>query len=52
MGITNDLEHRKQERQSEIDINGYIFKAGRRTARNGAKEWEDEQRKQGITTVP
>ena len=45
VGITNDLERREQEHQSEIDINGHIVQVGRRTTRDGAKEWEDEQRK-------
>ena len=43
--ITNDLERREQEHQSEIDINGHIIQVGHRTTRDGAKEWEDEQRK-------
>ena len=45
VGITNDLEHREQEHQSKIDINGHIIQVGHRTTRDGAKEWEDEQRK-------
>ena len=43
--ITNDLERREQEHQSEIDINGHIIQVWHRTTRDGAKEWEDEQRK-------
>ena len=45
VGITNDLERREQEHQSKIDINSHIIQVGRRTTRDGAKEWEDEQRK-------
>ena len=45
VGITNDLERREQEHQSEIGINGHIIQVGHRTTRDGAKEWEDEQRK-------
>ena len=45
VGITNDFERREQEHQSEIDINDHIVQVGRRTTRDCAKEWEDEQRK-------
>ena len=51
-GITNDLERREQEHQSEIDPNGHITQVGNRTTRTGAKPWEDEQRKKGQPTGP
>ena len=51
-GITNDLERREQEHQSEIDLNGQITQVGNRTTRVSAKVWEDEQRKNGKPTGP
>ena len=41
----SDSFHIGQHYQSEIDINGHIIQVGHRTTRDGAKEWEDEQRK-------
>lgn len=51
-GITNDLERREQEHQSEIDSKGHITQVGRRTTRDGAEAWEDEQREKGKPTGP
>ena len=51
-GITDDLERREQEHQRDIDAKGHIFKVGRRTTRDGAKAWEDEQRDKGKPTGP
>ena len=51
-GITDDLERREQEHQRDIDHEGHIFKVGRRSTRDGAKAWEDEQRDKGKPTGP
>ena len=51
-GITNDLDRRAEEHQHEIDSEGHIFQVGRRTTRDGAKSWEDDQRDKGKPTGP
>lgn len=51
-GITNDLERREREHQRDIDPAGHITPVGRRTTRDGAKDWEDEQRDKGKPTGP
>ena len=51
-GITNDPERREREHQRDIDPAGHITPVGRRTTRDGAKDWEDEQRDKGKPTGP
>lgn len=49
-GITNSLDRREQEHQSNIDSKGHIFKVGYATTREAALKWENEQRKKGKPT--
>ena len=51
-GITNDLERREREHQEKFGKNARIVQQGRRTTREAALEWEDEQRKKGKPTGP
>ena len=52
-GITNDLERREDEHQRRPSWNGgHIKQVGRRTTREGALRWEDEQRQKGKPTGP
>ena len=51
-GITNDLERREQEHRQDLDPKGHISKVGRATTRDGAKAWEDQQRRKGKPTGP
>ena len=51
-GISDDLERRESEHQRNIDSKGHIVKVGKRTTREGAKKWEDTQRKKGNPTGP
>ena len=48
-GITDDLERREQEHKNDTDSSGHIVQVGRRTTRDGALAWEDEQRAKGKT---
>ena len=41
-GITNDLERREQERQREYP-GSHLYKVGRLTTEEAAREWEKEQ---------
>lgn len=43
-GITNDFERRESEHQRE-NPKGHITQVGRRTTKNAAREWEDNQPK-------
>lgn len=52
VGITNDLERREQEHQEEFGKNVRIEQQGRRTTREAALNWEDEQRDKGKPTGP
>ena len=40
-GITNDLERREQERQREYP-GSHLYKVGRRTTEEAARDWEKE----------
>lgn len=52
-GITNDLERREGEHQRQPGwARGHIKQVGRRTTRDGALGWEEEQRKKGKPTGP
>ena len=52
-GITNDLARREREHQSRPGWRrGHIKQVGRRTTRDGALQWEDEQRQRGKPTGP
>jgi predicted GIY-YIG superfamily endonuclease len=52
-GITNDLERREGEHQRRRGWSGgHIKQVGRRTTRDGARRWEDEQREKGKPTGP
>ena len=41
-GITNDLERREQEHQQKW-LKGHIYKVGRRTTEEAAREWEKDK---------
>ena len=43
-GITNDLDRREQELQREYGENAHITKVGNATTRDGARNWEKEQK--------
>lgn len=52
-GITNDLERREAEHRRQPGWEkGHILQVGRRTTREGALRWEDEQRRKGKPTGP
>ena len=52
-GITKDLDRREAEHRRKDGWNqGHITKVGKRTTPEGAKQWEDEQRRQGKPTGP
>ncbi|RKU12726.1 hypothetical protein C6501_10620 [Candidatus Poribacteria bacterium] len=44
-GITNDLERREKELQRDYGDNVHIQKVGNKTTREGAKEWEKDQKR-------
>ena len=44
-GITNDLDRREKEHQQEYGPDVHIYKVGRATTRDAARDWEKEQRK-------
>ncbi|MCE2403115.1 GIY-YIG nuclease family protein [Candidatus Poribacteria bacterium] len=44
-GITNDLERREKEHQREFGSNVHLQKVGNITTREGAKEWEKDQKR-------
>ena len=48
IGITNDLDRREDEHQREFGEDVHVTKVGRATTREGAKDWEKEQ-KHGTT---
>ena len=41
-GITNDLDRREEEHQEKWH-KGHIFKVGRRTTEEAAREWEKDK---------
>ncbi|MCY3552748.1 MAG: hypothetical protein OXN27_23175 [Candidatus Poribacteria bacterium] len=43
-GITNDIDRREREHQRNLGNDVHIQQVGRRTTREGAKEWEKKQR--------
>lgn len=52
-GITNDLDRRETEHRGRKGWEkGHIVQVGNRTTPEAAKQWEDEQRKQGKPTGP
>ena len=52
-GITNDLDRREREHQNRPAWGrGHIRQVGRCTTRDGALQWEDEQRQKGKPTGP
>ena len=44
-GITNDLDRREDEHQREFGEDVHVKKVGRATTREGAKDWEKEQKR-------
>ena len=51
-GITNDLERRESEHQQNYGDNVHIKQVGNRTTREGAIQWEEEQREKGKPVGP
>ena len=43
-GITNNLDRREKELQQEYGENVHITKVGNATTRDGARNWEKEQK--------
>ena len=43
-GITNDLERREEEHQQKWP-NGHITQVGIKSTEDGAREWEEDQKK-------
>ena len=44
-GITNDLDRREREHQREHGKNVHITKVGNATTREGARDWEKDQKR-------
>ena len=44
-GITNDPDRRETEHQQEYGPDVHIYKVGRATTRDAARDWEKQQRK-------
>ena len=44
-GITNDLDRREREHQQEYGPGVHIFKVGSASTREGAREWEKNQKR-------
>jgi predicted GIY-YIG superfamily endonuclease len=44
-GITNDLNRREREHQQEYGNNVHITKVGNATTREGARDWEKNQKR-------
>ena len=44
-GITNDLDRRETEHQREHGDSVHVKKVGNRTTRDGAKDWEKQQKR-------
>lgn len=44
-GITNNLDRREKELQQEYGENVHITKVGNVTTREGARDWEKEQKR-------
>lgn len=44
-GITNDLDRREREHQRDHGDGVHIKKVGNRTTRDGAKDWEKQQKR-------
>ena len=42
-GITQDLDRREQEHQSNIDPKGHIKQVGTAKTEEGARKWEEDQ---------
>ncbi len=51
-GITNDLNRRESEHKQNYGSNVHIKQVGNRTTRQGALNWEAEQRSNGKPTGP
>ncbi len=51
-GITNDLERRESEHQQKYGNSVHIKQVGNITTREGALQWEEEQREKGKPTGP
>ena len=43
-GITNDLDRREDEHRREYGEDVHVTKVGRAATREGAKDWEKEQK--------
>ncbi len=43
-GITNDLDRREKEHQQEYGEDVHITQVGRATTREGARDWEKDQK--------
>ena len=53
MGITRDIDRREAEHRQKSGWEwGHIVQIGRRTTREAALQWEEEQRRQGRPTGP
>jgi predicted GIY-YIG superfamily endonuclease len=50
-GITNDLERREQEHQQKWP-KGHIYKVGRRTTDEAAREWEKDMTSDRLVKSP
>lgn len=44
-GITNNLDRREKEHQRELGNDVHIQQVGKRTTREGAREWEKKQKR-------
>ena len=44
-GISNDPDRREKEHQQEYGLDVHIYKVGRATTRDAARDWEKQQRK-------
>lgn len=52
VGITNDPGRREQEHRRDYGKKARLVKEGRKTTRDGARRWEQKQRKKGRPTGP
>lgn len=44
-GITNDLDRREKEHQQTFGANVHVKKVGNISTKEGAREWEEQQKK-------
>ena len=44
-GVTNDLDRREREHQREYGKGVHITKVGNATTREGARDWENDQKR-------